>query len=457
MAKDPILSVRDLQKHYPITKGLFNRQVGAARAVDGISFDIGSGETLGLVGESGCGKSTAASSIVRLEEPTSGEVIFNGNGRGEARRNPDGTHPNDVTRFSNTELTAFRRGVQMIFQDPSSSFDPRMTVGAAVGELLAVHGMSDRRRRRSIVEDLLERVGLSASDHDRYPHEFSGGQKQRIALARALVLNPDLIIADEPVSALDVSIQAEILSLITELQDAFDLSLLFISHDMSVIRQICDRVAVMYLGEIVEIGPTETVFANPQHPYTEALLSAIPTPDPRATVGGIELRGAVPSPTDPPSGCRFHTRCHRVIQPDGIDIDQSDWRGALNLRDAVVAGEVGVEQIRENLVASRTARETAETESDETTVSNEAIRTRIRTEFGIGEQLGDDDAERTLQTALDTLLEADAERAAQILSESFVTPCEESAPQQTQHTAGHESACFRHAEEAASTGNTADD
>ncbi|MFY4816564.1 ATP-binding cassette domain-containing protein, partial [Haloarcula sp. AONF1] len=187
---EPLLSVRDLKKHYPIRKGLFNRQVGAARAVDGISFDIEEGETLGLVGESGCGKSTAASSVIRLEEPTSGEVVFNGNGRGSASRNPDGTHPNDVTEFDDDELMQFRRGAQMIFQDPSSSFDPRMSVGSAVGELLKVHGMSDRHRRRAIVEDLLERVGLSASDFDRYPHEFSGGQKQRIALARALVLNP---------------------------------------------------------------------------------------------------------------------------------------------------------------------------------------------------------------------------------------------------------------------------
>jgi len=201
-----------------------------------------------------------------LEEPTAGEVVFNGNGRGGATRNPDGTHPNDVTKFSDAELKRFRRGAQMIFQDPASSFDPRMTVGSAVAEMLEIHGMSDRHRRRAIVEDLLERVGLSAVDYDRYPHEFSGGQKQRIALARALVLNPDLIIADEPVSALDVSIQAEILSLIDDLQAEFDLSMLFISHDMSVIRRICDRVAVMYLGEIVEVGPTDEIFADPQHP-----------------------------------------------------------------------------------------------------------------------------------------------------------------------------------------------
>ncbi|TKX56847.1 ABC transporter ATP-binding protein [Halorubrum sp. SS7] len=442
---EPLLSVRDLKKHYPIRKGIFNRKVGAARAVDGISFDIEEGETLGLVGESGCGKSTAASSVIHLEEPTSGEVIFNGNGRKGATRNPDGTHPNDVTEFDDEEMMEFRRGAQMIFQDPSSSFDPRVSVGNAVGELLKVHGMSDRHRRRAIVEDLLERVGLSANDFDRYPHEFSGGQKQRIALARALVLNPDLIIADEPVSALDVSIQAEILSLINDLQDEFGLSLLFISHDMSVIRQICDRVAVMYLGEIVEIGPVEEIFTNPQHPYTEALLSSIPTPDPRASVGGIELKGTVPSPTNPPSGCRFHTRCHKVIQPDGVDVDQEDWRGLLNLRDNVNAGEIDVEGVRENVAASGTEPTSAE------------IRAEIRREFDIGETVDDPELERTLSEALDLLIEEDEEQAGSVLSDAITTPCAETEPQRTAHSADHESACLLHGERAPAEPNPADD
>jgi len=216
---NPLLSVRELRKHYPIERGFLSRTRGSVKAVDGISFDIDHGETLGLVGESGCGKSTAARSIVRLEEPTSGEVLFNGGGRAGASRADDGSHPNDVTRFGRNELKAFRRDVQMIFQDPTSSFDPRMTVGAAVAEPLSVHGLSGRERRRAIVEDLLERVGLSAADYDRYPHEFSGGQKQRLALARALVLNPELLIADEPVSALDVSVQADILGLIEGIQE----------------------------------------------------------------------------------------------------------------------------------------------------------------------------------------------------------------------------------------------
>jgi len=442
---EPLLSVRNLTKHYPIRKGLFNRQVGAARAVDGISFDIAPGETLGLVGESGCGKSTAASSVIRLEEPTSGEVVFNGNGREGATRNPDGTHPNDVTKFDDRELKAFRRGAQMIFQDPSSSFDPRMSVGNAVGELLNIHGMSDRRRRRAIVEDLLERVGLSATDFDRYPHEFSGGQKQRIALARALVLNPDLIIADEPVSALDVSIQAEILSLIEDVQAEFGLSLLFISHDMSVIRQVCDRVAVMYLGEIVEIGPTETVFADPQHPYTEALLSSIPTPDPRASVGGIELKGTVPSPTDPPSGCRFHTRCHRVIQPEGVDVDRDDWRGLLNFRDNVAAGDVDIDQVRENVTAG------------ETDASETEIRAAIRREFDIGETVDDPDLERTLSEAIGHLLDGEIERAETLIADAITTPCAQREPEQTIHAPDHESACLRHEERVSADPNPGDD
>jgi peptide/nickel transport system ATP-binding protein len=432
---EPLVSVRNLKKYYPITQGVLSRQVGAAKAVDGISFDIYPGETLGLVGESGCGKSTAASSIIRLEDPTDGEVIFNGGGRGGRTRNQDATHSNDVTRFDEAELRAFRRDAQMIFQDPSSSFDPRMTVGDSVAELLQVHGMSDKERRRGIVQDLLERVGLSTADYDRYPHEFSGGQKQRIALARSLVLNPDFIIADEPVSALDVSIKAEILSLISELQAEFGLSVLFISHDMSVIQEVCDRVAVMYLGEIVEIGETEEVFSNPGHPYTEALLSAIPTPDPRASHEGIELEGTVPSPTDPPSGCRFHTRCHRVIQSDDYDLDQPSWRAVLNLRDRVARREIDVQSIRELL--------TAEEDVDPESVTADAIKSEIRTEFELPERLSDPEADRVVSNALDHIAAGDIEEATEILSEAFRTPCEETEPEFVDHGGGHKSACLR--------------
>jgi len=448
MTDKPILSVRNLKKHYILKAGLLNRTVGAAKAVDGISFDIYQGETLGLVGESGCGKSTAATSIMHLEEPTDGEVIFNGGGRAGESRNDDGTHPNDVTKFSKKELKAFRRDAQMIFQDPSSSFNPRMTVGSAIAEMLLVHGMDDKHRRRAIVEDLLERVGLSPEDYDRYPHEFSGGQKQRIALARALVLNPDFIVADEPVSALDVSIKAEVLSLINDLQEEFGLSLLFISHDMSVIRKVCDRVAVMYLGEIVEIGKTEELFANPQHPYTEALLSAIPTPDPRTRAQGIELTGEVPNPANPPSGCRFHTRCHRVIQSNDVDMDQDAWRAVLNFRDSVKSEAIDIDLIEENALIE---------EGGDGDASDGAIKDQIRDEFNLPDQLGDTSAETSLERALDWIVDGEMEEAADFLSEEFMTPCEETVPEFTDHGDGHRSACLRHSEESQTVEALADD
>ncbi len=449
MTEKPLLSVRNLKKHYPIKKGLFSRKVGAAKAVDGISFELYPGETLGIVGESGCGKSTAATTLVRLQEPTSGEILFNGGGRETIDHDGDGPHPNDVTTFDKNELKAFRRDVQMVFQDPSSSFDPRMTVGDSVAELLYVHGMTNRAERRTIVEDLLERVGMSASDYDRYPHEFSGGQKQRIALARALVLDPELIIADEPVSALDVSIQGEVLSLIDELQSAFGLSLILISHDMGVIREICDRVAVMYLGKIVEIGTTEELFTNPQHPYTEALVSAVPVPDPRARGEGIELKGSVPSPSNPPSGCRFHTRCHRVVQPDRFDIEQADWRGILNLRDRVLAGSVDIENLRINALSDTPAGESEPTQ--------EEIRSQIRAEFDISETTGDPDVDDILNEALTLLIDDELESAGALLADEFVTPCEEVEPSFTEHGDGHQSACIRHESEHQSIELSADD
>ena len=446
---EPLLSVRDLEKHYPIERGIFSRQVGVTRAVDGISFDIYPGETLGLVGESGCGKSTAARSIVRLEEPTGGNVTFNGGERGGEGPTDGDVHPNDVTRFDSRELKAFRRDVQMIFQDPSSSFDPRMTVGSAVAEMLLVHGMTDRDRRRAIVEDLLDRVGLAASDYDRYPHEFSGGQKQRIALARALVLNPELVIADEPVSALDISVQAEVLSLIDDLQKEFELSLLFISHDMSVIRRVCDRVAVMYLGEIVEIGPVDEIFTDPQHPYTEALLSSIPTPDPRADRDRIELSGTVPDPADPPDGCRFHTRCHRVIQPDEIDLGQSNWRRLLDFRDRVAAGDIDLETIRESVSIDGTPGDDPPSEAS-SPPDAPAIKRQLRSEFDLPDRLSDPEAERTLKNALDELVDGNAEVAADTLSSVFVTPCETTVPESTDHGNGHRSSCIRHQTEGVS-------
>ena len=451
MTEEPLLSVRGLKKHYTVSRGGFlSRETSRVRAVDSVSFDIGRGEALGLVGESGCGKSTTASSILRLTEPTAGEVIFNGGGRGGAVRNDDGTHPNDVTRFDRAELKAFRRDAQLIFQDPTSSFDPRMSVGGSIAELPLVHGMTDRERRRAIVEDLLERVGLSAADYDRYPHEFSGGEKQRLALARALVLNPDLLVADEPVSALDVSVQADILALIDDLRSEFGLSVLFISHDISVVRELCDRTAVMYLGELVEVGPTESVFESPGHPYTEALRSAVPTPDPRSKGDHIELTGSVPSPSDPPSGCRFHTRCHRVVQPDHVDVDQPVWRRLLDFRDRVVAGEIDAAALRDRLRAGAVAVDLpaggSETGSSDSGASAERAddATRVRETYDLPKTLSDPDADRTLRAAIDALLAGEDDRAAGILDGAFTTPCAEIHPEFSTHGPAHRAACLRH-------------
>lgn len=430
---EPLLAVRDLEKHYPLKRGLFNREVGRVKAVDGVSFDIHRGDTLGIVGESGCGKSTAASSLIRLEDPTSGEVVFNGGGRDNTDRNSDGTHPNDVTQFDTHELRRFRRNAQMIFQDPSSSFDPRMPVGDAVGELLEIHGIGDKQQRRAVVQDLLERVGLSAEDYYRYPHEFSGGQKQRIAIARALVLNPDLIVADEPVSALDVSVQAEVLSLIEDLQDEFDLSILLISHDMSVVRNICDRVAIMYLGEIVEIGRTDDVFRDPQHPYTEALLSSIPEPDPKRPTDGITLTGTVPSPAAPPSGCRFHTRCHRVIQPTDVDLEQDVWRRVLDFRERLESGDIDIDKIKRNAI-----------EGDAQDMNTDEIQAQLRREFDLPSHVDDPAVDTALTDAVKHAATDAITNAAETLRSVVTTPCEETAPEFTAHGPQHQSACLRH-------------
>ncbi|MFB6268957.1 MAG: ABC transporter ATP-binding protein, partial [Halobacterium sp.] len=323
MTDDALLAVRDLEKHYPVRSGLLRRVTDHVQAVDGVSFDVREGETVGLVGESGCGKSTTATSLLRLEEPTAGDVYFDGE---------------DITEYDKTEQKEFRRRAQMVFQDPNSAFDPRMTVGESVAEPLAIHGLRDDDRQQEIVADILERVGLSADDADRYPHEFSGGQKQRIALARALVLNPDLLVADEPVSALDVSVQAEILALLDDLQSELGLSMLLISHDLGVVRQVCDRVGVMYLGEIVEMAPTEELFEAPQHPYTEALLDSIPEPDPRDRGEAIELTGDVPDPQNPPTGCSFHPRCPRVVPPEDFEFADGEFRAVLDFRLAAENG-----------------------------------------------------------------------------------------------------------------------
>jgi oligopeptide transport system ATP-binding protein len=297
MKNNRLLEVENLKKYYPVSGGLLYRHLGDIKAVDGVSFYITEGEALGLVGESGCGKSTLGRAILRLEEPTEGKVIYRGR---------------DITGLNKKELRGLRKEIQIIFQDPQSSLDPRMTIGQSIGEALLIHGLRDERQRGRRVSQMLERVGLESQHALRYPHEFSSGQRQRIGIARALALSPRLIIADEPVSALDVSIQAQILNLMLELRRDFRLAYLFIAHDLSVIRQVSQRVAVMYLGRIVELAEAGEIFAHPLHPYTEALVSAIPSIR-RGKKSRILLPGSVPSPLNPPSGCRFHTRCHRVM------------------------------------------------------------------------------------------------------------------------------------------------
>jgi len=300
-----ILEVKNLRKYFPITKGfIFQRQVGAVKAVDDVSFFIRKGETLGLVGESGCGKTTTGRVILRLMEATAGEATFEGR---------------NIFTLSKEDLRRMRRNMQIIFQDPYSSLNPRMTVGDIIGEPLEIHNLARGKEKVRRVQELLEVVGLSPYHANRYPHEFSGGQRQRIGIARALAVNPKLIICDEPVSALDVSIQAQVLNLLQELQREFGLTYLFIAHDLSVVKHISDRIAVMYLGRIVEVAPTLELFSNPQHPYTEALLSAVPIPNPGMRRERIILPGDVPSPINPPSGCRFHTRC--LYAQDSCKVD----------------------------------------------------------------------------------------------------------------------------------------
>ena len=396
---DPLVTVDDLEKYYYENDTLLDRLTGAereaVRAVDGVSFEVREGETLGLVGESGCGKSTLAETLMRLREPTGGSVTFDGD---------------PVFDLSGGDMDAFRRRAQVMFQDPFSSLDPRMTAGEIITEPLAIHGVGTSGERRERAEALLDEVGLSADQIDRYPHEFSGGQRQRIGIARALAIDPEFIVLDEPVSALDVSVQAQVLNLLADMQAERDLTYLFIAHDLSVVRHISDRVAVMYLGEIVEIGPTEEIFEDPKHPYTKALLESVPRADTDERDRTVEtIRGDVPSPRNPPSGCSFRTRCPELIQPPGLDLPQATFRGISEFRTRIENGDIDVDLRWEQV-------------GDPDREDREAFVDSLREE-AFDTELPDAE-EETVSEAIRALADGDRETAAATLRERYRSPCE---------------------------------
>ena len=402
--EQPLVRVRNLEKYFyegnSLVDKLLRAEPTAVQAVDDVSFDIRAGETLGLVGESGCGKSTTGETLLQLQDQTGGSVSFDGTELGSAG-----------------DFTEFRKRAQIVFQDPFASLDPRMTVESIVREPLDIHDVGTTTERQERVEELIERVGLSADQLERYPHEFSGGQRQRVCIARALALEPEFIVLDEPTSALDVSVQAQILNLLADLQEELDLTYLFISHDLGVIRYICDRIAVMYLGEIVEIAPTEQIFEDPQHPYTEALLESVPRADTSEQQREVEtLAGDVPSPRDPPSGCRFRTRCPKVIPPEDCSLDQPQFRAVMDLRQLVENREISIEQV---------------TESEQT--DSDAVARQLADRL-IEVELPTDHA-GYVRDALVHVAEDDWEQAEQQLRERYESVCE------TDHPTGERATC----------------
>jgi len=394
---DPLIKVNNLENYYyeqnTILDKLLGREKVKIRAVDGVSFEIYEGETFGLVGESGCGKSTTGETILSLREATGGRVRF------------DGENISDMNEF-----TEFRRRTGIVFQDPFSSLDPRMTIGEIIREPLEIHSVGRKDHRRVRAQELLKRVGLSDYQLNRYPNEFSGGQQQRIAIARSLTLEPDFLVLDEPVTALDVSIQAQILNLLVELQEDFDLTYLFIAHDLSVVRYICDRLAVMYLGEIVEKGSTTRVFESPAHPYTEALLDSVLRANTSEGDREIEsLSGDMPSPRNPPNGCRFHTRCPKIIPPDNIDLSQDQYRQMQNLRDRIESKEINLDGLRSEGKGI-------------TAVTEQFCDQKFRSELPPSER-------RVVNEVIKDLERGDYEKAAERLTERYESKCETTRPE----------------------------
>ncbi|MFP8957896.1 ABC transporter ATP-binding protein [Natrialbaceae archaeon A-CW3] len=404
---EPLVCVDGLEKYFWENDSILDRLLGdepvAVRAVDGVSFDVYEGETLGLVGESGCGKSTTGETLLRLQESTGGRVEFDGE---------------NVYEMEGDALQHFRREAQVVFQDPFSSLDPRMTIGRIIRQPLDVHEIGTVEERRERVRDLLERVGLSADQIDRYPHEFSGGQRQRIGIARALALEPEFIVLDEPTSALDVSVQAQVLNLLDDLQDEFDLTYLLISHDLSVIRHICDRVAVMYLGELVEIGPVEEIFDDPKHPYTQALLESVPRASTEEKHRDREpLTGDVPSPRNPPSGCRFRTRCPQVIPSNDLEINQDCYRDLMNLRERIESQSISLEMVDESVEETDDGIVVGDVDAFVSALRAHVLETELPPKH-----------ERIVDDALEALAYDDWELAATTLREEYESVCERDNP-----------------------------
>ena len=416
--QDFLLRAENLTKHYQSADVFLDKvlgKTGLIKAVDDVNFEVYEGETLGIVGESGCGKTTLGRTLIRLLEPTAGNVYYK---------------DQNLMDLSSKEMRGYRKDLQYIFQNPFASLNPRLTVGDIIGEPLDIHGLASGEDRQNRIYELLEIVGLKPSQANRYPHEFSGGQRQRIGIARALAVDPDLIICDEPVSALDVSVQAQILNLLEKLQTQFGLSYIFIAHDLSVVEHISDRIGVMYLGEIVEMGTTEEIFSEPYHPYTEALLSAIPEPDPLWNGDRIILEGSVPSPLSPPTGCKFHTRCPRVIPPEAYNMSQGTWRSLVALKTQLKEESTSTDDL---------VRKSQSSESD---AEIKDVPSAIREKYSLPlDGLRDSDAEEVLTKALLEIEAGDVATANDILSSEFQTPCEVDDPKLISREGAHPIAC----------------